>query len=48
MLDHRNVTTSSHAIHDTGVWNRAANLIAWEAYLGGGNGDNHLQLTFDL
>jgi len=35
MLDHTNTTTSSHAIHDTRVWNRAANLIAWEAYLGG-------------
>lgn len=35
MLDHRNETASSHAIEDTRVWNRAANLAAWEAYLGG-------------
>lgn len=35
MLDHSNTTESSHAIHDTRVWNRAANLLAWEHYLGG-------------
>jgi len=35
MIDHSNTTPSSHAIHDTRVWNRSANLIAWEAYLGG-------------
>lgn len=34
MLDHRNETPSSHAIQDTRVWNRAANVTAWEAYLG--------------
>lgn len=36
MLDHRNQTPSSHAIVDPRVWNRQSNLLAWEAYLGGG------------
>ncbi|MEM7094598.1 MAG: alpha/beta hydrolase [Actinomycetota bacterium] len=36
MLDHRNETPSSHAITDPRVWNRQSNLLAWEAYLGGG------------
>lgn len=36
MLDHRNETASSHAIQDQRVWNRACNIAAWEAYLGGG------------
>lgn len=36
MLDDRNQTPSSHAILDTRVWNRAANLTAWAAYLGHG------------
>ncbi len=36
MLDHRNDTPSSRAIQDTRVWNRAANVVAWEAYLGDG------------
>lgn len=35
MVDHSNTTMSSHAIQDTRVWNRSANLTAWEAYLGG-------------
>ncbi len=35
MLDHRNETPSSHAITDPRVWNRTANHLAWEAYLGG-------------
>jgi len=35
MLDHRNETASSHAIRDLRVWNRDANLIAWDHYLGG-------------
>ncbi len=34
MLDHRNVTDSSHAIDDARVWSRPANLAAWRAYLG--------------
>jgi len=36
MLDHSNTTPSSHMIQDTRVWNRSANLAAWEMYLGGG------------
>ncbi len=36
MLDHRNETPSSHAIQDGRVWNRAGNIDAWAAYLGGG------------
>lgn len=35
MLDHRNETPSSHAVTDGRVWNRDANLYAWDAYLGG-------------
>ncbi len=35
MLDHRNETKSSAAVSDTRVWNRAANISAWDAYLGG-------------
>lgn len=35
MLDHRNETPSSHAIQDLRVWNRSANVAAWDAYLGG-------------
>jgi len=36
MLDHRNCTPSSYGVVDEfRVWNRAANLISWEAYLGG-------------
>ena len=36
MLDHTSSTPSSHGIDDTRVWNRAANITAWAAYLGGG------------
>lgn len=35
MVDHRNETPSSRRITDTRVWNRAANITAWQAYLGG-------------
>jgi len=35
MLDHRNETPSSHSIQDQRVWDRSANVLAWEAYLGG-------------
>ncbi len=38
MIDDRNETASSHAITDLRVWNRAANLIGWDAYLAGGAG----------
>ena len=35
MLDDRNITASSHAIVEPRVWNRRANLHAWNAYLDG-------------
>lgn len=35
MLDDRNITPSSHAIADTRVWSRTANLAGWDAYLDG-------------
>lgn len=38
MLDDRNTTRSSHAILDPRVWNRAANLAGWNAYLSGNAG----------
>jgi acetyl esterase/lipase len=34
MIDDRNSTPSSHEVHDLRVWNRAANLVGWGAYLG--------------
>jgi acetyl esterase/lipase len=34
MIDDRNVTPSSHEITDLGIWDRAANLAGWAAYLG--------------
>jgi acetyl esterase/lipase len=35
MLDHRNTNPSSYGVMDDfRVWNRKANLISWEAYLG--------------
>lgn len=34
MLDHRNITPSSHAILDKRVWHRDANLFGWNAYVG--------------
>ena len=39
MLDPRSVTPSSHAITDLGIWDRDANLEAWEMYLGGNEPD---------
>ncbi len=41
MLDDRNVTPSSHQITSIGVWDRHANLEAWQAYLGGGEADHY-------
>lgn len=38
MLDDRNTTPSSRRVTDRKVWNRAANEIAWRAYLGGAYG----------
>ena len=35
MLDHRNKTPSSYGVVDEfRVWNRQANLISWDAYVG--------------
>lgn len=36
MIDHSNTTPSSHMVTDMRVWNRETNIIAWDAYLGGG------------
>jgi acetyl esterase/lipase len=35
MIDDRNITPSSQAITEPWVWNRAANLAGWDAYLAG-------------
>ena len=40
MLDDRNTTASSHEIVDVGVWDRAANVEAWDLYLSGHRGDD--------
>ena len=34
MLDDRNESASSHEITDIGIWDRANNLLAWQAILG--------------
>ncbi|MFI0242672.1 alpha/beta hydrolase [Streptomyces sp. NPDC016845] len=34
MLDDRNTTDSSHEITDIGIWDRATNILAWQAILG--------------
>jgi len=34
MLDDRNTTRSSHLVTDLELWNRANNILAWQAYLG--------------
>jgi acetyl esterase/lipase len=39
MIDHANETPSSQEITDIGVWDRAANIEAWDWYLGGGKPD---------
>ena len=38
MIDDRNATRSAEAITDERVWNRAANLHGWDAYLAGNAG----------
>ena len=38
MIDDRNTTRSAEAIVDERVWNRAANLHGWDAYLAGNAG----------
>lgn len=39
MLDHRNITPSSHQITDVGVYDRGANIESWGLYLGGQEAD---------
>lgn len=34
MIDDRNETSSSHEITDVGIWDRAANIEAWDYFLG--------------
>lgn len=41
MIDDRNETPSSHEITDVGIWDRSANLEAWEWYLGGEDADGY-------
>ena len=38
MIDDRNETPSSYMVDDTRLWNRAANIAGWSAYLDGRNG----------
>lgn len=40
MLDDRNETASSAEIVDVGIWDRDANLEAWQLYLGGKPADH--------
>ncbi len=39
MIDDTNETPGSHEITDIGVWDRTANIEAWQWYLGGGKAD---------
>ena len=41
MIDDANETPSSHEITDVGIWDRAANIEAWQWYLGGGKPDKY-------
>lgn len=41
MIDDRNETASSHEISDVGIWDRSANIEAWEWYLGGNDADEY-------
>ncbi|MBI1350369.1 MAG: alpha/beta hydrolase fold domain-containing protein [Actinomycetales bacterium] len=41
MIDDRNETSSSQAIVDVGIWDRAGNVEAWEWYLGGQAADGY-------
>jgi len=45
MIDHTNETASSHEITDIGVWDRKANIEAWDWYLGGGKPDQYAAPT---
>ena len=41
MIDDRNETPSSKEITDVGIWDRKANIEAWNWYLGGKNADEY-------
>lgn len=41
MIDDTNETRSSHEITDVGIWDRSANVEAWQWYLGGGKADQY-------
>jgi acetyl esterase/lipase len=41
MIDDRNVTDSSQAILDIGIWDRSGNIEAWDWYLGGKSADQY-------
>ena len=41
MIDDRNVSPSSMEITDIGIWDRNANIEAWNWYLGGKNADEY-------
>lgn len=41
MIDDRNETASSHEISDVGIWDRSANIEAWQWYLGGNDADEY-------
>lgn len=45
MIDDTNETASSHEVTDVGVWDRAANIEAWQWYLGGGKPDQYAAPT---
>jgi acetyl esterase/lipase len=45
MIDDTNETASSHEITDVGVWDRLANIEAWQWYLGGGKADQYAAPT---
>ncbi|MFN8492238.1 MAG: alpha/beta hydrolase [Caldilineaceae bacterium] len=40
MIDDRNITPSSHAVTEPRTWNRQANLLGWQAYLGAAYGSD--------
>jgi len=42
MLDDRNVTPASLTLSDPRVWNRASNLIGWQAYVGDAAGTDRV------
>jgi acetyl esterase/lipase len=45
MIDDSHETGSSHEITDIGVWDRTANVEAWQWYLGGGKADAYAAPT---